>query len=1845
MLDERLNELGTTLTIYGYSLNGIRDEDPDYKYYSSKDFSGFYDEDEKTLHLLVTGECTGDIGVIKFYVDEDLEDSIFSVNVENYLSGGRNDITIKLPQTVQANLVVPGGKHELEGFGKNPGCSIFKDYTEDKEISRKSFENYIESETTNFDNPRYQVIDDSGREVSGIRTYRVYNNLKISCQDLVYGTKFGLSYYGGEIQIFGTADYIEYQDLDGYIVEKSSGIEEIESIPGIELITTGFLNNSRDFVVSYPEYQGLNISYVYARLGDLVSERIGFTYAKTDPSFQVLQESTELGEYYHDFGVVPVYLFEHTQGSTNSFTIKVNDFSRDQIRVENLNTELFDYQVESVDNQYTVTLKTLKENTSTLTWQPQELEITSMYFGEYIYRFGLIQKADLSSLDLYDSSAGVKYEGEILVPYLETSTEIRPIPEDENERDTWFVTEFEDTGNRYEKIKVDPRSGKFGNSIILDTNSYVPNTVWKKKLGRIRVGRACDIGVDYWKFYADLAEKEYDIVKAGIEPEFELITNYTYNQEPGLNRVIDDSRIVLDAINVYGFTVRSNCPFVCYVQGSSIDLLVNNEHTNVFYSSNHDNVEGINIFVAERKNESTKSYHTLGKIKFGIPKKESFILPEDYQYDSSDFLYEKEYKVVTGREPVSPQVEYVDKNYIFVDDDTDGLIEFTSKKTPKYDVFDILGDQNTINSVVLVEQQQQEEQRGSDSTNIISTVLDYQNIQDLGDLILGNIEDVMYNDHRRYVKHQQLVTSTFDSTQKHYYPSDIRSIIRESSQGEFKDFYVFCKKLPPKVIWNTGFDFDNIAFIGIGSTSITLTFLSRYLIKKSDIKFVDVNKIYTSQYIVDQQEQAIEENVNLRNEPTIPKPEQNQLQLVIDYENYYSDLNDYRYKYTITVNLNSEDTNPGYIGMLRIKSRIYSDSIVNLEKRGKYTSLIPRELEIEQLDIDNNIEKPDILDVGIYRGYPNQIDVFPHGSGEGYEFNVPASGINKQFQAVPGSKVGLIGGDAITSEGGSPGRFILNVPSRVENYKPLSSGYSDYYEPKTITRFVGINNKFIGSDIIETRGSQSNQQPGTSVQVSYDNNFDFRFIQPGIENGLFVSKNTSPVLYLGDRNEPLEIEVSAGTDRLRLFAGVLPLNEDFENTGSDILPNLETDIEYSWILNNNNEYTTNQLNLELRFPINLTSTNIEMPCTFSYTDSNSGITHKIKIIIKQLKYSSLVVCPSEVYFSSSGLYIGKDSSDIIYRFEYMYQDISDLTLEVAGGTILLEEPIAIIPNYRIQANTPGFYVYDAMIRLKPNYTDNFLDSDDNYLMFMRNNEAISDKIVVKQGYRCCKLSLGDNPEYIYSKRVFGSFNNPVASFSGSHGTIKFTARQERREYRYINDTWEKGAIDKSFDQLIYVSSTYKYSTSGEVLQEQDILNYTSLSSYLNSGTGYDRDPYARITYDFDVIDPESEFYIVSELSIKGYFRDGSEPISTYKIYIKKVSPDTIYTDYDYMCLTSSGYPVKTYKFESYYDNGLDIEFSGERRDINPEIELIGSNNDRYIYKINVKLPDNRSDSIYTGALNIIKDGEILKSIQVKQGYRYAYIENPCTKEKVLSGEESEVNILKTGELKFIIKQVRAELDSLGTITETVDYSTESGTVTIVNMDSSNYTYNSLQGEVFWKFTNLDRSRLGKISFSRTYKDLSYIDYYEFTFRITIRSYDFFIKIDDSHSYYTYIDDPAKLDVSSDGIVSCTFGLYGFNSLNYKVSLPFKLKIRQNLIGPKVIGGSYSMCKINPGETLTQEDKDEGCVVSKKLDIEFEKILDYTEGPVTGSILIYLSNGTSKFAILDIRTIQRLKYYY
>ena len=37
MLDERLNELGTTLTIYGYSLNGIRDEDPDYKYYSSKD--------------------------------------------------------------------------------------------------------------------------------------------------------------------------------------------------------------------------------------------------------------------------------------------------------------------------------------------------------------------------------------------------------------------------------------------------------------------------------------------------------------------------------------------------------------------------------------------------------------------------------------------------------------------------------------------------------------------------------------------------------------------------------------------------------------------------------------------------------------------------------------------------------------------------------------------------------------------------------------------------------------------------------------------------------------------------------------------------------------------------------------------------------------------------------------------------------------------------------------------------------------------------------------------------------------------------------------------------------------------------------------------------------------------------------------------------------------------------------------------------------------------------------------------------------------------------------------------------------------------------------------------------------------------------------------------------------------------------------------------------------------------------------------------------------------------------------------------------------------------------------
>jgi hypothetical protein len=1500
-----------------------------------------------------------------------------------------------------------------------------------------------------------------------------------------------------------------------------------------------------------------------------------------------------------------------------------------------------------------------------------------MYFGAYTYRFCLVQKANLSSFDLYDSSAGIKFEGEILVPEYEEDTVVRPIPDDDNERNTWFVTEFEDTSCRYRQISIDKTTGIFGENFTINTSSYTPNTVWNKKLGQMKVGRAKNIGVDYWKFYAGLVEKSYDIVKRGIVPEFELLTNYEYNNEPSFNRVIDNERIILDEINVYGFVVRSNGPFVCYAEGGNVDLLVRNEHTKLFYSSNHDNVEGINIYIAERKNDSEKGYYYLGKIKFGIPKKENFILSENYVYNSDDFLYEKTYRVTTGRNVVEPEIEYTGKSFVFIDKNTDGLIEFTSTKTPKTKVFDVLGDSSNINSVILVSEVAQEEQnqsKGGDYSYLVdneslywnsvassggggsekgasgdsttyTAVLDYQNVQDLGDMSLGEIEDQMFNDTRRYVKHSQLVSSSFDSTQRFYYPSSIRSIVRESSQTASQDFYVFCKKLPPKLIWDSGIDYGNIAFMEQYETSLTFTILSRYKINKKDIKFVDVNNIYTTQAVYNQMEY---EDKNLRGDSGILSD--NQLQLVISYENYYSTYNDYRYRYTIT--LNTGNTEFGYIGTLRIKSRIYEGSIVTLEKKGKYASYIPESLDIEQNYIDKYIEEPYVLDLGIYRRDPESgIDVFPKGNDSSssiYKFNVSALGESIQFQAVPGNRVGEISGDAEVMIGGSPGRFRLTIPSRVDNYIPVSSNYSDYYNSKVIEKFVGINDKPEGSDIINIltgesninvvydRGSQQNSSSMSNInmaQPTYDYPFSFEFTQPGIEYGLFISQGSNPLLYLGENNDPLEIEVNAETSSLKLFAGVLSLDTDsVDDLVSDIIPEIETDVEYRWILNEDNEYIAPQSNIELKFPINLTSTDIEIPCKFSYTDENSGITHKLEVIIKQKKYSSLVVCPEEVYFNSDGNYLGKDSSDVVYRFEYMYQDISDLTLEVASGTILLEEPITIIPNYRIQAKTPGFYVYDAVIRLKPNYTDHFLDSDDNYLLFMRNNEAISDKIKIRQGYKCSMLSLDNPDEYIYSKQVLGSFDNPCTTFSKTHGTIEFTVKQRRQEYRYINEGWRKGTIDKSFDQLIYASSTYKYSNSGEALQEQNIIQYIDLSKNLNPGTGYDKEPYAKITYDFEVIDENAEFFIVSELSIKGYFRDGSEPVSTYKIYMKKVSPNTIYAD-TYMYINSSGSPVKTYTFESYYSNldNSNIEFTEKFNDLS--IDLINSYDDRYVYRINLTLPDNRSNSIYTGTLNIVKDDITLKQIQVQQGYRYSRIINPCSLESVYQWDDSfDVDIFRTGELVFQVYQYRREFNSRGESIISTDFSTDSGTITIENLDGAVSNINSFKGEVLWVFENLDRSRIGKISFTRTYSDIGKPDYYEFRPRVTIRPYDYYIKSD-----FDYLASNARISIV-DGNFTCDFGTKVFTGTGYKVSLPFKPKIKRAIGNPIIDGGSYSSYKVNNGSSLTQNDLNDGCVSSKTLDITFNSNIP-ENSYITGNIKVYMSNGYSKFAILDINTAQ------
>lgn len=1876
MLDNTFKDLikilGNTLTIYGYGLIGTRDDDPDYLYNTCTDLEGFYNDQEKTLYLLVKGDYQGDqdnvITHIKFYYDKDLTLSAFTVEVSDYLRGGRNDITVKLPKDTQANIVVSEPYH-LEGPGNNSGTSIIRD-SGNLEVSYRSFENYIESETHSSDNPRYQFIDDSGRSVSENYTYRVYSNLKIECQGLDYNNlvpcKSGLSYFGGEFDIFGTVDYVEYQVLDGIKKEKSSGTQSIESLQNIELVqedSNGFLTINRLHIV-YPAYKSKNSTTIYARLGDLVSNKIKFTYQKNEPGFQIITETTNLGEYYHNFGVVPVYLFDYEKGAQNSFTVKVENYSKDLVTVENLNTELFDYSIEASGDLYTVTFSTLQENQDTINWQPQELSITSMYFGAYIYRFCLIQKANLSSFDLYDSSAGIKFEGDILVPEYEENTIIRPIPDDNNERNTWFITEFEDTSCGYRQIEIDKTTGTFGENFTINTNSYIPNTVWSKKLGHIKVGRAQNIGIDYWKFYAGLTEKSYNIVKRGIVPELELLTNYEYNNEPGFNRVIDNERIILDEINVYGFIVRSNGPFVCYAEGGNIDFLVNNEHTKTFYSSNHDNVEGIKIYIAERKNDSEKGYSYLGKIKFGIPKKETFILSEDYIYSSDDFLYEKTYKVTTSRDVVESRIECTNKNFIFVDNNTDGLIEFTSTKTPKSKVFDVLGDSNNINSVILVtDVEQQQTQRdysydydsfiywnsivnggsstrgSSDDPTTYTTVVDYNNIQDLGNMTLGEIDDHMFNDIRRYVNHSQLVTSSFDSSQKFYYPSSIRSIVRETSQSALQDFYVFCKKLPPKLIWESGIDYGNIAFMGQEDSSLTFTILSRYKIKKNDIKFVDVNSIYTTQAIYDQNEYNNNEG-NERSDSGIPSVSENQLQIVISYENYYSTYNDYRYKYTITLNTGRSDY--GYIGTLRIKSRIYEDSIVTLEKKGKYASYIPESLDIDQDYIDKNIEEPYILDLGIYRRDPNLgIDIFPKGSdssSNSYKFNVSASGEIMQFQAIPKNKVGEISGDAEVMMGGAPGRFKLVIPSRIENYIPVNGNYSDFYIPKVVEKSVTISSKPEGSDVISisepTSMARGNRDPQTSMSTNtvIDYSFNFEFTQPGIEYGLFVSYESSPFLYLGDNNEPLEIEVSAETRSLRLFSGVLSLNRDsVDNFVSNIIPKIETDVEYVWLLNEDNEYIAPHSNIELRFPINLTNADIEIPCKFSYTDENSGITHKLEIIIKQKKYSSLIVCPSEVYFNSDGNYLGKDSSDIIYRFEYMYQDISDLTLEIASGTILLEEPVRIIPNYRIQAKKPGFYVYDAYIRLKPNYTDHFLEDETNYLLFMRNNEAISDKVIIKQGYKCSMLSLDNPNEYIYSKQVFGNFDNPCITFSSAHGTIEFIVKQRRQEYKYVDEKWIKGAIDNSFDQIIYASSTYKYSNSGELLQEQDILQYVGLSKILNPGTGYDSEPYAKIIYNFDVVDEYSEFFIISELSIKGYFRDGSEPVSTYKIYMKKVSPDTIYAD-PYLYMSSAGLPVKTYTFESYYPNlnNSNIEFKEKFNDLG--ITLIDSHDDRYVYRIDLTIPDNRSNYIKTGTLNIVKDDAILKQIQVQQGYRYAYIINPCTLSNICLWDDFYVDIYKTGELIFQIYQYRREFNINGEVITYSDFATDSGTITVENLNGATFSVDSFKGTVSWIFENLDRSKIGKISFTRTYPDIGKPDYYEFNPQIIIRPYDYYIKSD-----YDYLADNAKITIVG-AWITCNFGIKTITSSGYKISLPFKPKIKRNLIGPIIEGGSYTSCKVGNGSPLTQDDLNDGCVSSKTLDITFNSNIP-ENSYITGNIKLYMSNGYSKFTILDINTEQ------
>lgn len=1242
----------------------------------------------------------------------------------------RNIITISFPNYTEANILpytVETDTKFLEGFGIDPGINIFLNSEKESLVSRESFYKYLRIYTGDLQNFQPPYIDSSGKEICKNYIYKDYKKLNIDCAGLFKfstpKTKPGLNLDGGVLNIYGSAEYDEYILLGEELKYIGKGTDPINNVPNVvlEFSGNGKLNDveidnkvtgdggsySTDinrFRVRYGKYEeqedpskllNFRLNFYDPILNvtkEITSKKIKITQQKEVLSeWEIFDKTTK---YFEE--EKPIYIFPWQEGFEHSFKIKttLNNLSMDDFSIvcedEYLN-DLFKFSIEFARSTtyypycvYKVDIISKTSNEDLERWAPiingeSTLLLATIRlkdYEDYSESFYVVQSPRADNIELHErpdnfNVLSINFANEEKEKYYYPVAKEAKTEEEIGPRNTWKIF------NKYSDITIIPTYGKLNANTIEGLKNELKLIIEKQSttiepiiFNNLLIGRIRENEINI-----NLEEANWRNIVS-----LSKISIPVTKDGIKLNLDLPES-LILGKIDLYKLDIKSNGPIACYINYEE-----GFENKFSFFDPYNNSITYRNYFYSEEPN--TPIYIALTDLDIVVDelmivgKLEAVVVEEEPNwsngkpscFDSEDtrvcIIYQgNEYEKLVDyvKDDLDDNSKY---GYVFLGPHTDTPIKYISTRSPN---------------------------------RVLTNIADHQSYHALNDIVMvKRTPTVEMNLENGYIDHTDLLQNPNNLTGFYPISPAARFTISPKEYNTSKSFFIFRKAQDPDFYSNdTSFDRDIYLPANSSDTSANKSIIiqSRYRVKDDGFQIRSYN--------------------------------QNNQTFRISYTEEILDVNDYKYKYTITISgLSNNSGNQRTLGIFSMISRIYKEDFINVNTVNSYDIQF---YSFSQEEVDK-IVQPRVLELSVIQlgtGISNsEIRV------DGVRImNINVGGESRVYRVssnIPIEEPNIINPTNCTVTNLTENSFTINFPKRYDKFKPCIpsnyEGYSNLIQDKNSSFSIKIN----------------------PVNPEYEQyNESLSFIQPGMKNGIiYYSVNMSSLLYIGDADyriiETVDGSVTSFSSFIGLFSIIKQITSGMNGTinGIEITSN-NSENKYRFFNDGATWYEgTNKENIMFTFPTNNTDKTIERIYTISYK-MNGSILHQIRLIIQHQSSSGYFKCNNNMYVLSHGECLGE--TDLGWFDFETNIPINQISIVSAS----LEQPPTIIPKNSVK--------YQASIKLKPNLTE---EKKTITLNFLRNGNVIK-SITVYQGYYCTKLYYPDSNSYVVDGESLGNTNNYI----------------------------------------------------------------------------------------------------------------------------------------------------------------------------------------------------------------------------------------------------------------------------------------------------------------------------------------------------------------------------------------------------------------------------------------------------------------------------------------------------